>query len=116
MFTLRRRPVAANFAYAAGGASSDGNRKQIPLRAAGQHRFLTVTVEGDLKATGAGGAIQNRGSILAAFDSFVVTENGAERRGPIDPTVERMLCEAQADSALTTVRAAVPGAGNTTQH
>jgi hypothetical protein len=117
MFTLKRRPAAKTYQYAAGGASIDaGVRQVISLRAAGQHRFLQVTVEGDLKTTGAGGTVQNRGSILAAFDNYVVTEDGTDRRGPMSLTAERMLCEAQAASALTTVRAVVPGAGNTTQH
>jgi hypothetical protein len=58
-----------------------------------------------LNITVAGTGILNRGSILAAFDTMGIVENGKDRQF-IDPRILRYIAECAAPSQVTAVRAA----------
>lgn len=112
MYKLRKsqRP---QYAYAVGAQSLDaGQRQSNRLIGQGQTAFLTVVVAGLLAVTVAGTGILNRGSIMAAFDSMGISENGKDRQF-IDPRILRFIAEAAAPSAPTAVRAASAAIANT---
>lgn len=110
-----RKSQRPQYAYAVGAQSLDaGQRQSNRLIGQGQTAFLTVVVAGLLSITvaTATGPIVNRGSIMAAFDSMGISENGKDRQF-IDPRILRFIAEAAAPSAPTAVRAAALTVGTT---
>lgn len=109
-----RKSQRPQYAYAAGAASADaGQRQSNRLLGQGQSAFLTIVVTGLLSITvAAATSIQNRGSIMAAFDEMGIVENGRDRQF-IDPRILRYIAEVAAPSAVTAVRLAGTGVANT---
>lgn len=104
------RPV---YNFAAGAASTDsGTRQFIRLLAIASIFYIDVLITGTLGVTVAGTGIQNRGSIMAAFDEIGVVENGRDRV-VLDARLARYIAELAAPSALTATRATGAGVQTT---
>lgn len=105
-----QRPV---YNFAAGAASTDaGTRQFIRLLAIASIFYIDVLITGTLAVTAGGTGVQNRGSIMAAFDEIGIVENGRDRV-VLDARLARYLSELAAPSALTATRATGAGVQTT---